>query len=494
MNEAIKLSELNGLVRKVVTDAFQDRIWVIGEISEMKINRNGHCYLNLIEKDEATDTVVAQARATIWSYTFRMLRPYFETTTGQILIEGLKVLVNVSVEFHELYGYSLNIQDIDPTYTLGDMARRRRDIIARLTDEGVLDMNKEVEFPLAPQKIAVISSETAAGYRDFTDHLLNNPAGYIFYPKLFPAVMQGSQTEISIIEALDHIYEYEDLFDVVVIIRGGGSQIDLSCFDNYNLAYHITQFPLPVITGIGHEKDNTIVDLVAHTRLKTPTAVAEFLIGEVAGFDQQIEEAKEKFTDLVTERLEEANQKVERLAGKYGPLIRAIMNRNLQILNQSSWQLDYLTKSSITDHKYRLDGKEEALIRNTRQMIMSKANELKVMVGLISSGIRIIIPAKMNQLKNSISTTGHLARKRLTNESFSLEFAAQKVYLTDPEHVLARGYSITTRNGIVLKNISLVSINDIIKTRLHEGTMLSNVSVKNKSDNLLQGKNLLGDQ
>jgi exodeoxyribonuclease VII large subunit len=292
MNEAIKLSELNGLVRKVVTDAFPEKIWVIGEISEMKINRNGHCYLNLIEKDEATDTVVAQARATIWSYTFRMLRPYFETTTGQILIEGLKVLVNVSVEFHELYGYSLNIQDIDPTYTLGDMARRRREIIARLTDEGVLDMNKEVEFPLAPQKIAVISSETAAGYRDFTDHLLNNPAGYIFYPKLFPAVMQGSQTEISVIEALDHIYEYEDLFDVVVIIRGGGSQIDLSCFDNYNLAYHITQFPLPVITGIGHEKDNTIVDLVAHTRLKTPTAVAEFLIGEVAGFDQQIEEAR----------------------------------------------------------------------------------------------------------------------------------------------------------------------------------------------------------
>jgi exodeoxyribonuclease VII large subunit len=306
--------------------------------------------------------------------------------------------------------------------------------------------------------------------------------------------MQGSQTEISIIEALDHIYEYEDLFDVVVIIRGGGSQIDLSCFDNYNLAYHITQFPLPVITGIGHEKDNTIVDLVAHTRLKTPTAVAEFLIGEVAGFDQQIEEAKEKFTDLVTERLEEANQKVERLAGKYGPLIRAIMNRNLQILNQSSWQLDYLTKSSITDHEYRLDRKEEALIRNTRQMINSKANELKVMVGLISSGIRIIIPAKINQLKNSISTTGHLARKRLTNESFSLEFAAQKVYLTDPKHVLARGYSITTHNGIVLKNISLVSINDIIKTRLHEGTMLSNVSVKNKSDNLLQGKNLSGDQ
>jgi exodeoxyribonuclease VII large subunit len=207
MNEAIKLSELNGLIRKVVTDAFPDKIWVIGEISEMKINRNGHCYLNLIEKDEATDTVVAQARATIWSYTFRMLRPYFETTTGQVLIEGLKVLVNVSVEFHELYGYSLNILDIDPTYTLGDMARKRREIITRLINEGVAEMNKELEFPYVPQKIAVISSETAAGYQDFTDHLLNNQAGYVFYPKLFPAIMQGNQTEASIIEALDQIYE-----------------------------------------------------------------------------------------------------------------------------------------------------------------------------------------------------------------------------------------------------------------------------------------------
>jgi exodeoxyribonuclease VII large subunit len=483
MNSVLKLSELNGMVRRVVTDSFPDKLWVIGEISEMKVNRNGHCYLNLIEKEEASDTVVAQAKAAIWSYTFRMLRPYFETATGQVLVEGLKVLVSVSVEFHELYGYSLNIQDIDPTYTIGDMARRRREIIARLTDEGVVDMNKEVEFPYVPQKIAVISSETAAGYQDFTNQLMSNQAGYVFYPRLFPAVMQGSQAEASIIDALDQIYRYEDFFDVVVIIRGGGSQLDLSCFDNYNLAYHITQFPLPVITGIGHEKDNTIVDMVAHTRLKTPTAVAEFLIGEVARYELNLNEAEEKLISSVREQLAKANQMVDRLARIYGPLIRAKMNRNSQILNQTAWQLNHLIKSSITDHKYVIDRKKESLHRSTRHLVAIQSYELKEMAGLISSGLRIIIPVKMNQLKSRISSTRLFIRERLAKESFNLELASQKAYFTDPRHVLARGYSITTHNGIVLKESSKVEIDDIIETMLLKGTLLSKVTVNNETNN-----------
>lgn len=475
MNEAIKLSELNGLVKKVITEAFPDKIWVIGEISEMKVNRSGHCYLNLVEKDETTENILAQARATIWSYTFKMLSPYFETTTGQVLIEGLKVLVNVSVEFHELYGYSLNILDIDPTYTIGDMAMRRREIITRLNSEGVAEMNKELEFPLVPQKIAVISSETAAGYQDFTDHLLNNPAGYKFYPRLFPVVMQGMQAESSILEALDHIYKFEDFFDVVVIIRGGGSQLDLSCFDNYNIAYHITQFPLPVVTGIGHEKDITITDLVAHTQLKTPTAVAEFLIGEVSAFDQHLDEAREKFTNLVTEQLEEANQKIERLAMTYGPMSRTKISTNSQFLNQRARHLDYLIKSSIKDHEYILDRKMEALKQSIRQVITSKSSSLRELGGLISSGLRMIIPVKKNQLKNNITATGYLAAKRLTRESFHLEFAVQKVYLTDPKHVLARGYSITIHNGVVLKDSHQVVEDDTIVTILHQGKLKSKI-------------------
>ena len=221
MNEQLKLSELNGRVKKAIGETFTSPVWVIAEISELKMNRNGHCYLVLIEKEENGDAIIAQAKTTIWSYTFRMLRPYFESTTGQPLTEGLKVLVSVSVEFHELYGYSLNIRDIDPTYTLGDMARRRREIISRLQNEGVADMNKELTLPLVPQKIAIISSPTAAGYQDFIDQLTNNPANYHFHTRLFPAIMQGNQAEASIIGALEQIYLYEDFFDVVVIIRGG---------------------------------------------------------------------------------------------------------------------------------------------------------------------------------------------------------------------------------------------------------------------------------
>jgi len=471
----MKLSDLNGLVRKVITEALPDKLWVIGEISEMKTNRNGHCYLVLVEKDVSTDTVIAQARATIWSYTFRMLRPYFETTTGQVFIEGLKVLVSVSVEFHELYGYNLNIHDIDPTYTLGDMARRRREIITRLTEEGIVDMNKELEFPYVPQKIAVISSETAAGYQDFTDHLTKNKAGYVFYLKLFPAVMQGNQTEASIIEALDQIYLYEDFFDVVVIIRGGGSQLDLSCFDNYNLACHITQFPLPVITGIGHEKDNTIVDIVAHTRLKTPTAVAEFLIDEVSKFDLLLEDTKGKFLDSVQELLLKSNNMIEHLARKYGPVIHGKINRSIQNLNQKVWQVDHLVKSLVADRKYELARKEENIRRNTQQHISLKYNKLEIIAGLLSSGLRIIIPVKLNHLNNSLSAVGHSARKRLADENHRLDLASQKVYLTDPARVLARGYSVTTHNGIIIKDISQVLTDDIIMTTLYKGVITSTV-------------------
>jgi exodeoxyribonuclease VII large subunit len=217
---------------------------------------------------------------------------------------------------------------------------------------------------------------------------------------------------------------------------------------------------------------------VAHTRLKTPTAVAEFLIGEAARFDLTLDKVEEKFIDSVRGQLDEANQKIDRLARLYGPVIRAKMNRSNQILNQTAWQVDHLIKSSLTDRKYILESKEETLRRNTRQLVSLKSNKLKETAGLISSGLRIIIPMKINQLKNSISSINHLVRKRLANESFSLEFAAQKVYLTDPKHVLARGYSITTHNGMILKNSSKVLIDDTIKTVLYEGTLISRVLEK----------------
>jgi len=306
----IKLSELNSAVRSVLSGAFPDDIWIMAEISEMKINQTGHCYLELVEKDEQTDRICARARATIWSSTYRLLAPYFETSTGYPLSKGIKILILARVEFHEVYGYSLTISDIDPTYTLGDLAKKRLEILAKLEKDGVINMNKDLPFPLVPRKIAIISSETAAGYLDFITQLDNNDFGYSFSCQLFQAIMQGELAEQSIINALVRIFETGAPFDVVVIIRGGGSRSDLACFDNYDLAYHVAQFPVPVLTGIGHEQDETITDLVAHRKLKTPTAVAEYLISCVNDFETSLLQLQDRFLLQVTGILSENNSKL----------------------------------------------------------------------------------------------------------------------------------------------------------------------------------------
>ena len=268
---SLTLYELNARIKKTVKSGFPEPIWITAEIAEMQMNRSGHCYLQLADKREGSDEVLATARATIWAFTFRTLRPYFETTTGRAFAKGIKVLLSVEVVFHELYGFSLNVKDIDPTYTIGDLERRKQEILKRLEQEGVIDMNRRLEFPLLPKNIAVISSPTAAGWGDFRNHLQSNAAGFHFHVKLFPAIMQGEKTAESVIAALERIYACGDLFDVVVLIRGGGSQIDLGSFDNYELAFNLAQFPLPVISGIGHETDFTIADFVSDLRAPTPT-------------------------------------------------------------------------------------------------------------------------------------------------------------------------------------------------------------------------------
>lgn len=480
MNERLKLSELNGLVKKAVSDAFTAPIWVICEISELKTNRNGHCYLVLIEKEENGDAIIAQARATIWSYTFRMLQPYFESTTGQRLTEGLKVLVSVSVEFHELYGFSLNIRDIDPTYTLGDMARRRREIIARLQSEGVAEMNKELELPLVPQKIAIISSPTAAGYEDFVDQLINNKAGYHFDLKLFPAIMQGNQAESSIIGALEQIYLYENFFDAVVIIRGGGSQADLSCFDNYNLAYYITQFPLPVITGIGHEKDDSIVDLVAHTRLKTPTAVAEFLISGVAQFDLHLDELNNSFIGTVNEILATSRNEIEQITRLFAPLLREKISKVNNRLTQTIWKFDNVVKKSIQNQNYLLKRSEETMRHNFMNFTQFQVRFLEKKTRLLSGLFQRITISNHDQLTRKIQKSGNLTRIFLSNNKHYLELSLQKGILTDPYKILARGYSVTTYNGRALKNTDELNNLAIIETRLYNGHIISEVKTTKK--------------
>ncbi len=322
----ITLSELQQRIKAAVEGSLPLPVWVAAEVSELKVNYSGHCYLELVEKSEpargGTPIPRAQVRAVIWRQQYAMLSAYFEAETGSRLAAGMKILAKVLVSYHELYGLSLQITDLDASYTLGEVERQKQITIAQLKADGVWDMNREQELPLLTQRIAIVSSATAAGYRDFCNEL--REGGYAFRTTLFEAVVQGQAAEESLCAALTRVAERQDEFDVVVIIRGGGSASDLSCFNSYRLCSYVAQFPLPVVTGIGHDKDTSVADMVAHTPLKTPTAVAAWLTERMAEQMAWLEDAAVRLAEAATRatqreqmRLERMNGEVARLGGTY---------------------------------------------------------------------------------------------------------------------------------------------------------------------------------
>lgn len=314
--ERYTLQLLNALVREAIEIELPDEYWVEAELSECRESR-GHCYMELVEKDETSNTPIARASAKCWKQTWAMLQPYFERTTGQSLRAGMKVLLKVYAQFHEAFGFSWIVTDIDPTFTLGDMAQRRQAIIKKLKEEGVFDLQRELTIPRFCQRIAVISAETAAGYGDFCRQLTENEYGLQFEPTLFPAIMQGEQVEQSVIAALNSIHERINDFDIVVIIRGGGSTSDMSGFDTLALAENVANFPLPIITGIGHDRDECVLDMVSNMRVKTPTAAAAFLISHLADTLQHVNDLQQRiaflFSMVRTNMEHQLEQRYERL-------------------------------------------------------------------------------------------------------------------------------------------------------------------------------------
>ncbi|MBO7260083.1 MAG: exodeoxyribonuclease VII large subunit, partial [Bacteroidaceae bacterium] len=352
MKNTVSLLELNNIVRRLLEIEMSDTYWVKAEISTMQVAYNGHCYMELVQKDSTGGNFVAKARANVWKSTFQPLRTRFEMETGQKLSAGLNVLLEVSVSFHEQYGYALVVHNIDPTYTMGDMARRRKEILARLEADGVLELNKELKIPMLPQRIAVISSATAAGYGDFCNQLNENQYGFKFSVTLFSAVMQGDRAESSIISALDSIAIRAKDFDVVVIIRGGGATSDLNCFDSYMLAMNIANFPLPVITGIGHERDDTVIDVVAHTRVKTPTAAAELLIGVVLDSAAHLQQLSVRFADRIRVLMEEEKRRMTVLSQKIPSLFSILKIKQENLMDQLLIKALVAARKNIADEKY----------------------------------------------------------------------------------------------------------------------------------------------
>ena len=429
----LTLYELNSLVREVLECEMPDEYWVEAELSECREAR-GHCYMELIQKDERNATPIAKASARCWASKWMLIRPYFERTTGQQLHAGMKVLLKVYAQFHEAYGFSWIVTDIDPTYTLGDMARKRQEIIRQLKAEGVFDLQKELQLPLFCQHIAVISSETAAGYGDFCNQLADNPYGFKFQTQLFPAIMQGEGVEQSLIAALGRIYsEYSDYsdnpFDCVVIIRGGGATSDMSGFDTLALAENVANFPLPIITGIGHDRDESILDMISHTRVKTPTAAAAFLIDH----------------------------------------LKTVMD----ILNDSQEQIARLAQQKLAYYKSQFATIAELLPRLFSNVKVRKEARLDVFHNNITRMAQLKLSTCDAQLSTLVTKLPIVIDRRIMTEKHRLQLVEEKARSLDPTLLLSRGYSMTMKDGLIVRDPKTLRHGDEIETRLENGTIKS---------------------
>ncbi|WP_027452537.1 exodeoxyribonuclease VII large subunit [Segatella albensis] len=409
MNKPLTLYELNIQIRDIIEETMSESYWVQAELSDVREN-NGHCYMELIQKDERSNTPIAKARASCWRNTWMLIRPYFERVTGQTMHSGMKVLLQVHAQFHENFGFSWIIEDINPEFTIGDMARKRLEIIRQLKEEGVYDLQKELHIPMFAQHIAVISSETAAGYGDFCDQLINNDFGFHFATRLYPAIMQGEGVEQSVISALNRINEDIEqgvAIDVVVIIRGGGATSDLSGFDTLELAENVANFPIPIITGIGHERDESVLDMISHTRVKTPTAAAALLIENLMEVWQTVQSLEDRITSVVSDRIKREYQQLEHFS-KTIPLQFAMLQQKNQ------FQLDTITN-------------------NLRPLL----------------------------------------KRYMMQESHQLEMLGQRIKALDPQVLLLRGYSITLHDGKAVRDVKKLKSGDEIETRVAYGTIKS---------------------
>lgn len=439
--KAYSLLELNTLVRRTVELGLPGQLWVEAELAEARESR-GHCYMELIQKDDSTNTPVARASAKCWRQTWMILRAHFERTTGQMFHAGMKVRLRVYAQFHEAYGFSWIVTDIDPYFTVGDMARRRQEIVRQLKAEGVFDLNRELDFPMFAQRIAVISSETAAGYGDFCNQLADNDYGFSFTTRLFPAVMQGEQVEQSVIAALDRINRCSDEFDCVVIIRGGGATSDMSGFDTLPLAENVANFPLPVITGIGHDRDESIIDMVAHTRVKTPTAAAALLISRLKATADLIDSCRERVLRAVSRRMETERMRLGRLSERIPTLFSVVRTR----------------------HESRLE----------------------IMQRRLTAAITRRLTAEHHRVETLTQSLAPLTERRMTAERHRLDMLAQRAKALDPTLLLRRGYSITLHQGRAVRDAGELKPGDEIVTRLATGSITATVTTPSNPSHKLQ--------
>ena len=433
--DPISLLELNSRIREGMRKLFPRGVWIVAEVGEMSVNYSGHCYMELVQKDRKSGQIVARAKATVWAATFRNLRPFFETTTGQRWEAGINLMIEVTAEFHEAYGFSLNVRDVNPTYTVGEMALQRLATLKALEEAGILDMNRELDLPFPVQRIAVISSDTAAGFGDFIHHLHDNPSGLVFYSRLFPAVVQGTEAEASIIGALQSIYRYESCFDVVAILRGGGAKTDLHCFDSRDLAFHIAQFPLPVLTGIGHDRDESVADRVAWRAFKTPTAVAGFLI----------------------EQAQEALDQTEFLAGRLETLTRNFFDRQKKAQNLVRLEASRITQNALSNKLKQLNSFLYRSKTVSTRIASLAGEELRMCRYRLSRSVTSRIEQEKGRLILMPALAARTIQTRFQHEKLLLNHIEIRNQKLDPALIMSRGYALVTDNGHPIRSVRQLS-------------------------------------
>ena len=455
-NVALSLRQYTSeIANSIRTNPVLQSRWVIAELSDVS-ERGGHCYMELVEKDDRGVTI-ARLRGTIWANNFAYkIKPKFEQITGQKFKSGLKVMLFGSASFHEQYGLSFNITDVDPSFTIGDMERIRREIIETLTREGVVNCNRMLQMPRVPQRIAIISAKGAAGYGDFMNQLQSNPVGFKFYTHLFEATMQGETTSNSVIKALNDIEMTIDLWDCVVIIRGGGATSDLNGFDNLELARRVATFALPVVVGIGHERDRTVLDDIANVRVKTPTAAAEWLImcGQQT-LDQALALANQ-VARYVKDRTSGASKQLSHIEGTIPIIAKQQIIKSKSNLAAIASALPYMTKNKILSANRTID----ALARDVQHSAIGK------------------ISAAQTYLKTMSDALANAAPKAIANQDKRLKALENIVEALSPQKTLRRGFSLTKVNGKTVKSIDQLADNDVITTYLADGEITSVVNKK----------------
>jgi len=447
----VTLSELNELIKNAIVEYFPQPLWVVAEVFSMNIHKSGHCYMELAEKSDKSQKLLAKSKAVIWAYQFNLLRTYFEQSTGIKFAEGIKVLLKVTPNFHEQYGFSLIISDLDPTYTMGDLARQRQQTIQALKDSGAFDLNKEQFLTYLPKRLAVISSSTAAGYEDFMKQMAPIINQFNISVSLFPALMQGDSCPESIIDVIEQIYDRQHEFDAVIIIRGGGAKSDLSCFDDYNLALNVCYFPLPIITGIGHERDESVVDMVAHTRKKTPTAVAQFII--------------DSFLDAETKVFNYQEQLIR--------LIKSKMHLSQMELSKYDSVLFKRTYDGLAIEKTRLGKTENRLKMRISDFVMHQKLEIRQIEKNWEKGSLLMLKNELQNIDLLHTKLKNFSFQIINSASRDLNFLEEKTQLQNPENLLRKGYSITSQNGAIITSVNQIDTSIEIHSILPDGKIIS---------------------